>query len=651
MNKKNDLIAQIALFFLLIPLFPYSLIPPALCAAPLPRLGPANETGGRWLEDSGKKFMIFVPADWKVLETKENQEAVRLEWPGPPAASLVVKHLQTAKDESPYVKAENYYGTLKKTEPPLQETKHVLANTVEIRCLVYQGKIEGAFVHTNLSAYRFTAVPSLKAPWSALKNILGTMSDISEDAFRESSTRKPRRLKPLEWVAAVDNSWMIQAAKDGWTSETPQRNDLVFLSGNFESAVLNVSVSLEPAGPIAASDRLLQWGQTLGSKSKSPMDVKLANNALFLYFTNRDQTELIGHLEYLGIIYTVNAYGSPRLDFSELHRLLSTMRSVNAEIMQKQKEAAKEQELPAPPGYENSENAGQAIPKMPEPDPRIKAITDKYRLHLFAGAALLAALYLGFLWMNDKKLMRLGEMFAGRPESKNLELFLGGWYWTLFPTIVAFAPEGVRLAAVWRKPPIFQAVAVIFILRWAAIYFGASKAIIITLSIMLVVFSILLGVALGWAIKGTPCWIYDEKGKQIFKINRRLGWFAYRFVVKGPEQEIIGHLKMSSLSNLIRKQWWIIDRQGKTLAYVVEDSLVKSIMRRLIGHLWGLFRADFKILNQGVLIGRIKSSRSPFNRMTLSAQCPPDLDPRLVFACAVAVNIFSRDRWYPFWSA
>ncbi|MBI2070747.1 MAG: hypothetical protein HYT79_09125 [Elusimicrobia bacterium] len=617
-----------------------------------PRVGPVLESGSRWVETTDKKIMIFAPKEWRLKPPTDTHAVLTLEHEAPPGAILTIRKLSSTGEgsPSPFAAAETYYETLRQRDPPLQEAKSRLPNGHEIRHLVYKDKIEGALVWNNSLPYGFTAIPSPKAPWNDIRNLLGTISDPRDDAFRTTPKPQPRRLAAGDWTAAVDHSWMIQANKEGWTAETPQNEDLIFLTGSFETSLLNVTIGKEPPNPEPPDTRLAHWGETLGAKSKAPIILGLPNEARLRYYSSPDQTELIGHLEYRNNIYIVNAYGQPTIDFQEMKRLLGSISDPNPTLLAKTTQAA---ELPAPPGAPTSwsEAQQQALANLPQPDPRIKAIVEKYSVYLMVAAVLLGGGYVVFLRLNDQRLLKFGEEFASGQEGSKLELLAGGWYLTLFPTVVVYAPGGLRLAAHYRKPPMLQAVIAIYLLRWAALYMGVSNILLIALSVLLVIFSVLLGVTIGWSIRGTPCWIYDDKGHVAFKIKRKMGLLAYRFVVTDANKETLGFLKMSSLSNFIRKQWWILDVKGNVVGHVIEDSIAKSIARRFIGHLWGLFRADFNVMAQGKTIGAIKSTRSPFNRMKLSAQLPPNLDPRMLFACLVGINIFDRDRWYPFWSS
>ncbi|MEK7287587.1 MAG: hypothetical protein AAB091_03375, partial [Elusimicrobiota bacterium] len=453
-----------------------------------------------------------------------------------------------------------------------------------------------------------------------------------------------------------DEQWMIRVALEGWTAETPQGSDILFLSGYFEGQVLNITVSRPAAGQISADEQMEQWKKSLGPKTKAPVVMEFGPGQNLLYILSQDKTELFGLLDFNDARYPVNIYGYPNIDFQETKRVFSTIEPIDAAQVKASSPA------PGAPGADELPPAPSAIgtiaaipkenlPRLPAPDPRIKMILDKYFPLASTTAALVVLGYIFFLWLNDKKLLQNGRAFASKPEVGQLELFTGGWYLTLFPTVIVFAPGGVRLAAVRRRPPMAQALGLIFLARWVAVYFGLEKALAV-LSVALIIAAIVFAVAIGWSFKGTPCWIYDEQGLLVFKIRRQLGLFAYRFIVTAPtKNEVLGYLKMSSLSNFIRKQWWILNKKGETVGQMTEDSLIKSIARRFIGHLWGLFRANFTISSQGQTIGQIKSARSPFNRQTLSASCPAELDPRLVFACAISINVFNRDRWYPFWSA
>ncbi|MBI4063718.1 MAG: hypothetical protein HY401_05400 [Elusimicrobia bacterium] len=616
------------------------------------RIGPFQENEGRWVVPGNEPFMILVPKNWKILTPEQTEEILHLEVATLPAAILRLRRFSDPGEQAQQTAAE-HLENLKNSQPPLQQAKSLLPNGIEIRYLIYLDKIEGIFAYTEKDAYSFTAVPSGQADWNSIRNILGSLAEINEAAFRETKIES-RALAAGQWVAAIDNSWMVQVAKEGWELKPPQNNDILMLVRNRDNTFLSLGVTKDPANSPAAEERLRALARQMAAQDQAISTMELANNLIFRYVKNPNQTELTGHFQYAGINHTVNVYGQPNIDYEEIRKILGSLNPVNPHLIESAlvQSPAAQDNLPAPPDSpEMAQSPEDLMRPPPALDPRVKKIFDKYGRLLVA--AMLAGL-IGFLIfgsINDLKLLRYGETFADRAEETKLELFGGGRYLTIFPTFVVFAPGGLKVTAVHRKPPVLQALVVIYILRWFALYQGFSQNILIALSAVLTILAVLLGITLGWSLRGTPCWIYDDSGQIISKIRRQLGFFAYRFVVFDGDRQILGYLKMSSLSNFYRKQWWILDKEHRVMGQIIEDSVFKSVIRRFLGHLWGILRADYEITSDRIKIGKIKSTRSPFNRIALTANCPPELDPRLVFSCAVALNIFNRDRWYPFWSS
>ncbi|MBI4368596.1 MAG: hypothetical protein HY547_00025 [Elusimicrobia bacterium] len=618
------------------------------------RLGPPTPSGDRWIALTKHSQMILLPRHWIVSKARPSDFSLEIQGSGFHPARLLLEVISVPARSSPLAAADKRLQKLKIAPAGvLEELKSELPNGLQVHGVVHQKTIEGVFLTHMMIPYYFKALSNEQTTWRDFKKILGSLTDLSEEMFRETNSAAPQHLISGEWVATADNAWMLQAHHDGWTLEPPQENEILRLSGDFENSLEQISISKEPPGSLNPQEMLERWAQMLGDKNKNPSRLKLTDRSALKYAVSPDQSELTGYLTMETQTYLITVLGSPAIDFHHLRRVLGSMRPMDKEVLAAQRQGT--QDLPLPPIISNDQRFPAQRAPVPAtgllaPDPHAKEILRRHALSLIGAGVFSVLLILFFFWMNDEKLHRYGYAFSKEEESSHLRVFAGGRYLTIFPTYLAFMPGGLTLRAVHRKPPLIQAIVALYILRWIAGYLEFETAIAI-LSGILILVGVLLGIHLGWSIKGTPCWIYDEQGALIFKIRRKLGWFAYRFVILDSQLKPIGYLKMSFLSNFIRKQWWVLDLSAKTIAYVIEDSLILSILRRFIGHLWGLLRADFRIFSNGIIIGQIKRTRSPFNRMILDVHCPADLDPRLLVACAMAINVFDRDRWYPFWSA
>lgn len=97
----------------------------------------------------------------------------------------------------------------------------------------------------------------------------------------------------------------------------------------------------------------------------------------------------------------------------------------------------------------------------------------------------------------------------------------------------------------------------------------------------------------------------------------------------------------------LRRTWKILSKDGQEIAQITEKSFVRSILRKLTGHLWGFFRADYQISGQMDSQGTIQNDHAAFNRFTCNLDKPEAINARDMLAVSLLINIRDRDKWYP----
>jgi predicted Zn finger-like uncharacterized protein len=130
----------------------------------------------------------------------------------------------------------------------------------------------------------------------------------------------------------------------------------------------------------------------------------------------------------------------------------------------------------------------------------------------------------------------------------------------------------------------------------ADLMFGKDGTVIGVLIGMVVGFFGLLGIAV-WLYPKRHISVYvDESKAQLLleiKQDKKLELVNATFTIIDPQVGIIGHLKKNYLMNLIRRQWQILDANGELIAHAKEDSIILSLLRRMLGHMFGLLRTNF----------------------------------------------------------
>lgn len=117
----------------------------------------------------------------------------------------------------------------------------------------------------------------------------------------------------------------------------------------------------------------------------------------------------------------------------------------------------------------------------------------------------------------------------------------------------------------------------------------------------------------------------DKEGWQLFRLRRRRA----------------GRLR----------RWQVLDGIQETVLLEVEEKTsYKTWLRPWTGHLWGLLRADYRLLAEGREVGSLDHEPTMGNRARLSADTLGALDPRHLLAAILFIERVDPDRWHP-WPA
>lgn len=140
--------------------------------------------------------------------------------------------------------------------------------------------------------------------------------------------------------------------------------------------------------------------------------------------------------------------------------------------------------------------------------------------------------------------------------------------------------------------------------------------------------------------------LYDSKGqKAVYVMQRGFGLRKECYVayfVKSKEVLLLERKRFT-----LRRHWQLLDKNRQVMAHITEDSLPRALLRKCLGHLWGLLRASYLISGPMDSRGSITNARSAFNRFTCQMDKPQALSARDLLAAALILNIRDRDKWYP----
>jgi hypothetical protein len=117
------------------------------------------------------------------------------------------------------------------------------------------------------------------------------------------------------------------------------------------------------------------------------------------------------------------------------------------------------------------------------------------------------------------------------------------------------------------------------------------------------------------------------------------------YTVTDPEDNLLGRMKKNYLYNFFRKRWDVQDAEGRLLLIAREDSMLLSLLRRLLGPLFGFLRTNFILIVPEA--DGIEVTRGEFNRnftvfdryvLDLTRDRPRRIDRRLAIALGVLLD-------------
>ena len=174
------------------------------------------------------------------------------------------------------------------------------------------------------------------------------------------------------------------------------------------------------------------------------------------------------------------------------------------------------------------------------------------------------------------------------------------------------------------------------------------KTIVGIVGIFVVLFgSIALGIAL--SVKRHVTFYRDEsKREKLLTIlqDKKFQPITMTYSVRDARGRPIAKFGKNWLFNAIRKRWYIWGPNRQLLFLAKEDSVILSLLRRLIGPLFGLLRTNFIFLPAGTedVIGEFKRKFTILDRYVLDMTADPRrlMDRRIAIALGVMLDTGER---------
>jgi uncharacterized protein YxjI len=140
----------------------------------------------------------------------------------------------------------------------------------------------------------------------------------------------------------------------------------------------------------------------------------------------------------------------------------------------------------------------------------------------------------------------------------------------------------------------------------------------------------------------------DSRAATLLRImqNERIAVLTRSYTVVSPDGTALARLRKHYLHNLFRKRWYAESPGGEVLAVAMEDSIILSLLRRVLGTLFGVLRTNFVIHrgHGGDVLGEFNRKFTLRDRYVLDMTGDPDrtLDRRIAFSLGVMLDSGER---------
>jgi uncharacterized protein YxjI len=139
----------------------------------------------------------------------------------------------------------------------------------------------------------------------------------------------------------------------------------------------------------------------------------------------------------------------------------------------------------------------------------------------------------------------------------------------------------------------------------------------------------------------------ETKGEKIMEAlqDKKFEIFTTTFTVRDAKGRVLGRLRKNMFTNIFRKQWRLLSIAGKPILVAKEDSIILSLLRRVLGPLFGLLRTNF-VFTDGAdkHVGEFQRKMTILDRYALDMRADRNrnVDRRLALALGVTLDTGER---------
>jgi len=140
----------------------------------------------------------------------------------------------------------------------------------------------------------------------------------------------------------------------------------------------------------------------------------------------------------------------------------------------------------------------------------------------------------------------------------------------------------------------------------------------------------------------------DSRGETLLRVlqNQRVAFLTRTYTIVTAAGETLAILRKTYRHNIVRKRWYVTAPGGATLAMAIEDSIVLSLLRRVMGTFFGFLRTNFVFVRgaDAEIFGEFNRKFTLLDRYVLDLSADParTFDRRIAVALGVMLDTGER---------
>lgn len=205
-----------------------------------------------------------------------------------------------------------------------------------------------------------------------------------------------------------------------------------------------------------------------------------------------------------------------------------------------------------------------------------------------------------------------------------------------------FAITAGLAAAAFAGSVSFQLVGIFVASPFTSFLYGALISAFVGFSVFL------FTVVSLWPLRHVTIYRDSSKTDPLVEVlqDQRFVALTATFTVRGPDGVVLAHFHKNHIYDFLRKRWRIIRPDGTLWAQAREDSILLSLLRRMVGTLYGALRANFIICKEDSedVIGEFNRNFTILDRyvLNLGPDTQMHLDRRVALALGVMLDTGER---------